>query len=187
MLLVFLTVKAQASELLGKISTNPNQAGGTIDKPPVGTTTNPNIIQKKENQYGGNYLITLLNLEKTKENKKILYEIKVLGLTHYDRALLRGKNKKIYYVVGQVKKYITSLAELRKYKKQIIFNVSDEELAQYQERKYIDGDLIREKDIGRIYTIKNGKKNRIFSMMELRTKYSGLKIYDLSPEEIKLY
>jgi hypothetical protein len=61
----------------------------------------------------------------------------VLGVKFYpDGSLLRSLiTKRIYYIVNGEKKYIRTLAELKKYKGIKIINVSEEVLAQYPNAK----------------------------------------------------
>jgi len=79
------------------------------------------------------------------------------------------------------------LDELKKYAGQIIYDVSDVELAKYQERKHLDNDLIREQGRDEIYVIENAKKRHILSLEELRTHYLGQEIFNVSSMEMKLY
>jgi len=120
----------------------------------------------------------------------------VLGVKFYpDGSLLRSLiTKRIYYIVNGEKKYIRTLAELKKYKGIKIINVSEEVLAQYPDytgdvlgiKAYPDGSLLRSLITKRIYYIVNGEKKYIKTLAELK-KYKGIKIINVSEEVLAQY
>ncbi|MDD5294474.1 MAG: IPT/TIG domain-containing protein [Patescibacteria group bacterium] len=115
----------------------------------------------------------------------------VLGEKIYaDGTLVRGKDKKIFVIENGQKKYIANLKELAKYAGQKIYDVENTILIQYPEvlgtKVLADGALIRGAD-GKIYVIKNGQKQHIRSLEELRKNYLGKKIYDVSDETLAKY
>jgi parallel beta-helix repeat protein len=116
---------------------------------------------------------------------------KVLGeKTYADGTLVRGRDKKIFVIIDGQKKYIANLKELAKYAGQKIYDVENTVLIQYPEvlgaKVLADGMLMRGAD-GKIYTIKNGKKQYVRSLEELRKGYFGKKIYDVSDETLAKY
>ncbi|MFH0955877.1 MAG: hypothetical protein V1801_01520 [Candidatus Falkowbacteria bacterium] len=109
----------------------------------------------------------------------------VLGVKYYaDGALIRGKDKKIYLIANDKLIVIRNWEQLRKYAGQKIYDVADEVIRQYMD--FFDGQLIRG-SMKKIYVIKNGKKQPIFTLTELRKKYTGQKIYDVSDKILGLY
>ncbi|MDD5071846.1 MAG: right-handed parallel beta-helix repeat-containing protein [Patescibacteria group bacterium] len=115
----------------------------------------------------------------------------VLGEKIYaDGTLVRGRDKKIFIIVDGQKKYIPNLKELAKYAGQKIYDVANSVLIQYPEvlgeKVIADGALIRGAD-AKIYAIKNGKKEHVRSLEELRKNYFGKKIYDVSDETLAKY
>ena len=200
-LLLFVVCPVNASELTGQISTNPSELPGQGEylKPPDDPVPLPSVDPGTGSGSPGGGSVTIFpNPQKQnsddKEKKKIVKDqeegIKVLGISHepyQDGTLLRAKDKKIYVILGQVKKYIASLDELKKYAGQIIYDVTDAELAKYQERQHLNGDLIREQGRDKIYVIENGKKKHIISLEELRARYFGQEIFNVSSTEMKFY
>jgi hypothetical protein len=112
---------------------------------------------------------------------------KVLGVKSYaNGSLLRSTTtKRIYVLEKYQKKYISTLKELKKYKKKILNNVGDGVIASYPDYRP-DGTLIRKAD-GKIYVIKNGRRQHITTIKELKAKYRGKRIWNLSDNEISLY
>lgn len=197
---------ASASELFGQISTNPNELPEQNEDPteePVEPKPLPDEPEPGTNSSSNNSAAILINRQEVSNNnteeEKITEntdsseqdkEIKVLGVSYEpysDKVLLRSSDKKIYIIEGQVKKHIISLSELIKYVGQTIYDVTDEELARYQERKHLNGDLIREQGKEKIYIIENAGKRHIISFEELRAHYFGQEIFNISAMEIKLY
>lgn len=116
---------------------------------------------------------------------------KVLGEKSYaNGTLVRGNDKKIFVIIDGQKKYIANLKELAKYVGQKIYDVKNTVLIQFPEvlgtKVLTDGSLMRGSD-GKIYAIKNGKKQYIRSLEELRKGYFGKKIYDVNNETLAKY
>ena len=182
-----------ASEIFGKISTNPSdfpvnnsdqaQNNDNNPLPPADDDNNnnlpaagaPMIFQNKSGQDEAD------NISKKED-------VKVLGISHYpNKTLIRGRDHRIYIIEDQTKKYIPNLKELRKYTGQVIHDVDSKKLAEYQTRQHLNGDLIREKGTVRVYIIKNSQKKHILSLEELRADYFGQEIYNIRHEEMELY
>lgn len=109
----------------------------------------------------------------------------ILGVKYYaDGSLIRGKDKKIYLIDQGKLVVIRTLAQLKKYAGQKIYDETDEVIRQYM--KFFDGQLIRGSR-KKIYVIIKGKKQPIFTLAELRQKYKGQKIYDVSDKILGLY
>ncbi|MCK4744510.1 hypothetical protein KAS41_00375 [Candidatus Parcubacteria bacterium] len=128
--------------------------------------------------------------KKTKTNNS--GKVEVLGVEHYaDGVLIRAKNKKIYVIKDGAKQHIFSMNELREYAGQPIFDVDDETLEQYGKtaeegaKEYGNGNLLRAKN-RKIYVIKDGTKQHICNMQELR-KYAGQAIFDVDDETLEQY
>jgi hypothetical protein len=123
---------------------------------PVATTTKPVLVAKTYRdgtllrasnkkiyvvQNGRLLHITTLAALRAYAGQKILavsdsvissYSKAALGLKPYgDNSLIRGIDKKIYVIKSGKKIYITSIATLKKYVGQVIYNVSDAVLNQY--------------------------------------------------------
>lgn len=108
----------------------------------------------------------------------------VLGVKYYANGqLIRGKDKKIYLIQNNKLAVIRTLAQLRKYAGQKIYDVPDPVIRQYM--GFLNGQLIRG-PIKKIYVITKGKKQPILNLIEL-SKYRGQKIYDVSDEILGLY
>jgi hypothetical protein len=168
---IFFAASANASEIFGKISTNPNQ------NPPAGQN---NQSSSGSLPAGGQIIAPAAPAQ---EGTKA-----VLGTKIYpDGTLLRGQDHKIYLIQGQTKKYIVDLSELWKYRGRIIFSASEEELSRYNGRAHADGELIRQRGDVKIYVIANGAKKHVLDLEELRAHYAGLEIFNLEPEEMALY
>ena len=208
---------ASASEITGRISTNPdelqnNQDDGQADEqvqedesagPLPQVSEEPDNVpsggsapiffqdtakQDKTEQTGKDDIDENQDNQDNKDSDKEKENIKILGISYYqDGSLLRGSDYKIYIIQNQAKKYIVSLQELKKYAGQLIYDVSDECLAQYQIKKHSDNELIREKGTYKIYVIQNNRKKHILSIEELRANYRGQEIFNISNEEIMLY
>ncbi|MFH1111983.1 MAG: hypothetical protein V1712_02835 [Patescibacteria group bacterium] len=109
----------------------------------------------------------------------------VLGVKYYaNGTLIRGKDKKIYLIQNNKLVVIRNLAQLKKYAGQKIYDETDEVIRQYL--PFPDGSLVRG-SMKKIYVIKNGKRQPIFTLTELRKKYRGQKIYDVSDQILGLY
>jgi hypothetical protein len=201
---------AQASELLGKISTDPNSPINNSVNSPAEIPAEPIVpappvvaakTKKAGNSSGWIYQNKTASAGKTvaKSEKQIpaikqpgkgddKTGIKVAGISHFaDGSLLRDGKHKIYLVEKKTKKQIANLAELKKYAGKKIYSATDEELSQYQIWKHPNGDLIREiKDV-KIFVIKQGKKQHVLNLEELRENYSGREIFNVSREGIDSY
>ena len=192
-LFMFTAGSANASELFGQISTNPSDLPGQSDDSPEEPNNSVPLPNKSEPSVAlpsNSSAAILVNRQKTNNAGIKDEEIKVLGISYEpypDNSLLRAKDKNIYIIERQVKKHIVSLNELIKYVEQTIYDVTDEELDRYQERKHLNGDLIREQGKEKIYIIENAGKRHIISLEELRAHYFGQEIYNISAIEIKLY
>lgn len=178
---------AQASEIFGKISTDPKNIPIPPSVPPVSVLNEPKT-QERDNPASGSQSAAGIFFPKQNVVNNVDANVKVLGIKYYpDYTLLRGSNKRIYIIEGLVKKHIINLDELRKYQGQKIFDVSDADLSLYQTRSYLNGNLIREKMTGKIYVLENQVKKRIFSLSDLRKNYFGQPIFDLDYQELGLY
>ena len=100
-----------------------------------------------------------------------------------DGALVRDDSKHIYVIKGNTKYHIANLAELAEYKGLAITDVDDADLLAYTtttNKVYANKMLIRSKTDMKIYAIKEGKKQHVLSLEELRKNYLGLPIYNVS-------
>ena len=177
----------QASEIFGKISTNPKNIPIPPSVPPT-SVPNETKTQEQDNPASGSQSAVGIFFPKQNVVNNVDANVKVLGIKYYpDHTLLRGSNKRIYIIEGLVKKHIINLDELRKYQGQKIFDVSDADLSLYQTRSYLNGNLIREKMTGKIYVLENQVKKRIFSLSDLRKSYFGQPIFDLDYQGLILY
>ncbi|MCU0679649.1 MAG: hypothetical protein MUC28_04370, partial [Planctomycetes bacterium] len=172
------------------ISTDPQAVQGGAVETPDGQ--NQSASGSGGNNTGGNSGLILNNRAIAKTAGTTLpeknTEIKVLGSTYYpDGSLLRGPDKKIYLIEGKAKKHILNLAELQKYRRKTIFNVTDEELFVYQERAHLNGELIREKGTVKVYAIAQSRRRHILNLEELRQYYFGREIFNIIREEMAKY
>jgi len=175
-----------ASEIFGRISTDPNAQPGNTNNPPA-SAEQPSPVPQTETkeQVGGAVILPLQNVQKS---QTITQEVKVLGASYYpDGSLLRDSSNKIYLIQGQVKKYIPNLHELAKYRGQAILEVTDQDLSQYQTREHLTGELIRQRGEVKVYEIVAGGKHHILNLEELRAHYFGKEIFNISGEEMTLY
>ena len=191
-LILFCGHTAKASEFLGRISTDPNSLSNisngneTEEAPDASSTANETF----KSMIGAGTVLIFNNSESIKSVAPIginYVNKQVLGISIYkDGTLVRSKDNKIFVIQGRYKKRIANLKELIKYRGQAIYKITDEKLAQYENRNYLNGDLIRQKGSKNIYVIKKGKK-QLVSLKELRTKYFGLKIFNISAKEMQLF
>lgn len=177
------SISASASEIFGDISTGPNvnkvndQGTNTISSTEKSKTTNGSIPL---------YLLNSTAKSKALSGKEEKENVKVLGIIHYpDNSLLRNSRKQIFVVNSKIKKHILDLNELKGYKGPI-YNVGDSVLDDYVEG-YFPGDLIRQKNQVKIYVLKSNKRKYIPNLDELRKKYFGKIIYNISPGEMAVY
>ena len=185
-----------ASELTGKISTDPQVLANIVNGTNSGQTDNnqgdtnsdqnasSNINPTNQSQGLGSNYQTIRSIA----SKKGVKQIKILGISLYpDNSLLRNVDHKIYLVKNGFKRPIVSLKELQRYRGQSIYDVTPAELAYYQTRGHLDGELIKEKGRREIYVIANGKRQRISGPTELRKNYRGREIFNISQEEMNSY
>jgi hypothetical protein len=180
-----------ASEIIGHISTNPdllNNIASTVpaENPPVVNSDDKANLPDKT---GGSGFIFQKTAQTDESNKNVeKNNVKVLGIKYYpNNSLLRGSGPDVYIIKGKIKKLIRNLKELYKYRGQPIYESTDEDLSLYPTRDYLDGDLIRAKGDNKIYVISNEEKQYIKSLEELHRQYFGLKIFNISQEEMDLY
>ncbi|MFH1745274.1 MAG: hypothetical protein ABH881_03860 [bacterium] len=134
------------------------------------------------------YGFRIKNAEEDKQEK-----IKVLAVNYFaPGTLVRGSDKKIYVMEISAKRYISSLAELEKYfSSRAIYDVNDEELAQYKTthktREYFDGELIRGIGEEKVYEIRGKSKYHILNIEELRVNYFGKEILNVKMEILEIY
>lgn len=165
-----------ASEIMGSISTNPNnlEPMAEISNLPVETRQASSLQGTLEMSHGA----------PAQDEDEVL----VLGFSQYpDSSLLRGDDARIYLIKGKYKKHIKTLKELEKYSGQIIFHVSDKELSEYQTRVHLNGDLIREEGDAKIFNIVDGRLKHVLNLEELRANFAGQEIFNISQKEMLLY
>ncbi|PIP66802.1 MAG: hypothetical protein COW93_03715, partial [Parcubacteria group bacterium CG22_combo_CG10-13_8_21_14_all_41_9] len=113
----------------------------------------------------------------------------VLGEQIYaDGTLIRGSDKKIYAVLDNALKHISSLKELQlSYAGKPIFDISDSVIARYGvvsgTKIYSTGKLIRASD-KKIYAVLGNTLRHITSLEELRRSYAGIPILDVADSVI---
>lgn len=195
--LLFLSTGANASELIGKISTDPQVLADIVN----GTGSGQNNISQNNSMSGstsgGADTASVSQTPELENSYRTIYsiagkkgarQIKILGISLYpNNSLLRDASHRIYLVKNGFKKRILSLSELRKYHGQSIYDVTAEELAYYQAREHLDGELIKEKGKQEVYVLVNGKRRLISGPAELKNDYRGLEIFSISPEEMGQY
>jgi len=193
---LFFAANAHASEVLGTISTNPDQdsADSQSSQSSSGSTAaiKPTIIPVAKVATSSKKLPEKNIAVPAVENQPAVPEKEnvknILGIKIYpDGTLLRGADHRIYVVHGQTKKYILDLKELSKYRGRPILSVSEEELSYYNNRAHVDRELIRQRGDVKVYVIVNGAKKHILDLQELRAHYAGLEIFNIEPEEMALY
>jgi hypothetical protein len=184
-----------SSELRGRISTNSasNQDQASGDESGVGgDDSQTSTIDEDLNNNpasGGSLFLNNQNQSSPKAGEaEKNQDIIALGINTYaDGELLRGPDKRIYILQNGYRIYIQNLAELRKYAGKKIHDVSTEELAGYNLRKYASGRLIRQIGQAKVYEIKESGLKHILNLTELRQLYFGQEIFNISEEEMKLY
>jgi len=103
----------------------------------------------------------------------------VLGVKYYaNGTLIRGQDKKIYLIKNNKLVVIRTVAQLKEYKGQKIYDVPDPVIRQYLD--FFDGQLIRDPD-KKIYVITQGLKKPIKNLQELK-QFGARKIHDVSLE-----
>jgi hypothetical protein len=195
-LLLFCSTGAFASEITGKISTDPKALIDDQDNQPVepingqstSTTGNTNDNKTTASAYGGSIIFNQAPPVVPVGNKKPVDQPKVLGIELYpDGSLLRDENQRIFLIKGQIKKPIRNLLDLQKYQGQAIHDVTSKELATYQTQNHLDGELIRKKGTAPVYVIDQGRRRHILNLQELRKYYFGQEIFNISEDEMSLY
>jgi len=195
LLLSFLPVQAEASEIFGLIRTNP--AAPTVNPPAADSEQTGQPIPpvpSGQNQTGATALWPSANLT-TYEKNQILKNtektdtgVKVLGAYYYpDGSLVRGPDKKIFVIFGRYKTLIHNLIALQKYHGQEIISISAEEISDFIHRQCRPGDLIREKGGVKIFFVQKNGKEYVPNLTILRQHYSGQKIHNLDKDEIGKY
>lgn len=186
---IFCAYNTAASEIFGRISTNPNDLPSNQNNPPL--PEEPEEHQEAKKVEGGAVIILpsqKKTVDQAENSQSKTIKVRVLGISHYkDGSLLRSHSHKIYIIQGQVKKYIANLKELQEYRGQAINEATDEELSEYQTREHLDGELVREKGDVKVYVIEQGKKRHILQLSEFLTHYAGQDIFNISREEMALY
>ena len=190
---------ANASEIFGSISTNPNAPSGGGNNPPTQETPPAPPIGSGQSpatgNSGGAVTYSASNPPANKSSAIQPAEIRpsaakpeVLGAKIYsDGTLLRAPDHKIYSIKGQTKKLIANLKELSRYRGQPIIEVSANELSGFETREYDNGELIRQRGEVKVYEIVKGGKHHIFNLEELKARYFGREIFNISPAEMELY
>lgn len=188
----------KASEIIGQISTDPNALSnygssatttGQADEP-NSPSQMPIVLGQDLGAAPAKGREVNAPKDKADEDKAAGGGIgkEVLGKKIYSSgSLLRNIDSRIYLIENRVKKHIFNLKELQKYRSRTIYNVKPEELAEYQTREHLDGDLIRQRGDVKVYFIKNEKKIHILNLEELRANFFGLEIFNITAEEIFLY
>ena len=121
----------------------------------------------------------------SKEEAPIAPAPQLLGEKIYaDGALIRGKDKKIYLIANNKLVVIRTLAQLREYQGQPIYDVSDLVIRHYM--TFADGDLLRGPN-KRIYVLNKGKRQPILTLTELRKKYFKKEIFDVADLTLAKY
>jgi len=188
-LIFFHVGEVQASEILGKISTDPKALPvkpiSPSPEPVADTPTIPNSVTAPVMLFEDEPVAT--DMLETKKISKAP-EKKILGLKIYaEGALLRDSVGRIYVTEGRVKKHLLNLQELAQHRSRPIFSATEEELANYETRGFLNGKLIRERGDAKVYVIVNAKKKHILNLEELRKNYFGLEIFNISSAEMALY
>ena len=103
----------------------------------------------------------------------------MLGVKYYvDGQLIRGRDGKIYLIENGGLTVIRTLAQLKKFPGQKIYDVPDEVIRQYLD--FADGSLVRGPDL-KIYLVSGQRLESIKSSPELK-RYVGRQIYNVSAE-----
>jgi hypothetical protein len=196
--------RAQASEITGRISTDPTAlTTETVAVSPEATPVVQNIVPAPNS--GGAILAVrdipprIVAVEKKIEPREMpkipdtprapAQKIaKVLGALHYpDGSLLRSPSRQIYQVKRGVKKLIPNILALQKYRGQAIHDSTPEDLANFETRSNLERELIRQKGTARVYVILQGIRKHILNLEELRAHFFGLEIFNIRKEEMKLF
>jgi hypothetical protein len=196
--------RAEASEITGRISTDP--AALTTETITVVPEAKPVVENHNSVGNSNGALFAVLNIPSqiVEAEKKIeppelpkapdapkapvQKTVKVLGAVHYpEGSLLRSPSWQIYLVKRGVKKLIPNILALQKYQGQAIYNSTPEDLALYETRSNLDGELIRQKGTVQVYVILKGIRRHILNLEELREHFFGLEIFNIRKEEMADY
>ncbi len=199
-------VSAHASEITGKISTDPKalnvqtEPGSGTSGDNEGSDVKADDAKSKIVSSSGSRLMarkkiiaiatTSVDVKKPETTDKPADKqaVKVLGVRFFpDGSLLRTEDKRIYLIKGGYKKYIASLKELSEFRGQEIISVSQDDLDQYKFQPYGNGELIREIGDGKIYVVEIGKIRLVKNLEELRDNYSGKVVNNITHEEMEAY
>lgn len=203
LLMIICSTPVQASELLGKISTDPAALVGGI------TSTVPSASLPAGSASAGDDIAcgTLgfgrcpaLAAPVAKKNEAVATpkgtaapaaagkKIGVLGRKVFaDNSLVRDEHGRIWLIQGTAKKPIRNLVELAKYRGLALNQAKTDELRQLQTREHLAGELIRRKNDVKIFALKKEGKHHVLNLAELARDYFGLTIYNLEQEEMQLY
>jgi hypothetical protein len=169
-----------ASELVGQISTNPKQMQTVVATTSSPLPARPVILP---------IFFPLNNqLVATNSSIQIIKKTEILGNKIYTSgSLLRGQSGRVYLVLGKNKALVKNLAILRRYNGRKIVGVTDAYLAGLSDLVRKDQTLVRSKGQKKIFVLKNRTKAPIKNPNELRTKFKGQKIVEVSFDELLLY
>ncbi|MBU1991645.1 hypothetical protein KKC67_01360 [Patescibacteria group bacterium] len=109
-------------------------------------------------------------------------------LPYRDGVLLISKiTKRVYLIENKMKRYINTLTEFKKYRKNKVYRVNDTILNLYPEQfQNRNGVLFIDEDTNQTYLIKNKTKDYIDTLEELK-KYKKNKIYRVNDAVLNLY
>ncbi|MFH1232714.1 MAG: hypothetical protein V1651_02505 [Patescibacteria group bacterium] len=128
-------------------------------------------------------------LENNSLSKTInINRIALKKLPYRDGVLLISKiTKRVYLIENKMKRYLDTLAEFKKYRKNKIYRVNDTILNLYPEQfQNRNGVLFIDEDTNQTYLIKNKTKDYIDTLEELK-KYKKNKIYRVNDAILDLY
>jgi len=193
--MLFPFAQLSVSEIFGDISTNPQLINNEI--PDFSNSQEGAEDEQEESEEenelpkvnsSGNSFVLFGSQESKKDEESKDKEVITLGIGAYaDGTLLRGGDNKIYLIAGGFKIYIFNFKKLREFAGQIIYDVDDEELKNYKNKKYFTGNLIRRQGDVKIFVITNSGLKHILNLEELRLNYFGFEIFNVSSLEFKLY
>jgi hypothetical protein len=190
-LLIICSAPACASELLGKISTDPTALiSDVVATAPVITNTAGMAPSSKtatiESAPGESAEVAGRKIAEAPA--KVEKAVKVLGQKIFaDNSLVKDEQGRIWLIQGKLKKPIHDLAELAKYHGRPLRSAKAGDLSPYQAREHLAGDLIRQKNSVKVYALKKEGKRHVLNLAELARDYFGLTIYNLEPEAMKDY
>ncbi|MBU1783155.1 hypothetical protein KKA77_01045, partial [Patescibacteria group bacterium] len=128
-------------------------------------------------------------LENNSLSKTInINRIALKKLPYRDGVLLISKiTKRVYLIENKMKRYINTLTEFKKYRKNKVYRVNDTILNLYPEQfQNRNGVLFIDEDTNQTYLIKNKTKDYIDTLEELK-KYKKNKIYRVNDAVLNLY